>query len=188
MILKISLLCVFYIPAFCSVFCYFLLSCSAGKTVSFSFSIQGIPETELRKSSPSYMRVRAFSVNPDYVGRKFFVSFPRYISVRKEEKSVRIEITTDFPDSISAVISRGFFGGVKVLPMKCEDKAEEKRKLCTAEVGRDELILLSMGGKEPIFFWFMLKVGKSSYYTVPNIKIIQRGKRIHEVLGRIYVE
>ena len=156
--------------------------------VYFSFSVQGIPETELRKSSPSYMRVRAFSVNPAYAGRKFFVSFPRYISVGKGEKSVRIEITTDFPDTISAVISRGFFGGVKVLPMKCKGGRKEKKKLCSAEVERAELIRFSMGGREPIFFWFMLRVGETSYYTIPNIKIIQRGKRIHEVLGRIYVE
>ena len=175
--------------------CFFLsfllsfLSCSLrnGGTVSFSFSIHGIPETELTKSSPSYSRIRSFSVNPDYTGRKFFVSFPKYIKLKRKLKLVSIELTTDFPGSVSVVISRGFFGGVKVLPMICRS-VEENKKLCTTEIERDKLMRFSLGGREPIFFWFMLRVGEASYYTVPNIKIIQRGRKIHDVLGRIYVE
>lgn len=196
-----------------------ILSCSARDSASIylSFTIEGIPSYEREKPKSDSDSVRKeridnsnmvemidfFRVNPDYMGKKFFAKFPREIKFDLSEEKITLPFITNFPGSVSLVVARGIFGGVKIIPMICEKKEMEEQKgkskrnegekgkgmmeeakgnrkkgkdteiICISELDRKTLMEMSSNGNDTVLFWFMLKVGENSFYVVPNSVIIQ---------------
>lgn len=128
---------------------------------------------------------------------KYFIVFQRNLVLNQDADGVWIVIETNFPESVSIVISNGIFDIKTIEDMTCESENKKESKEGVSEKkeekkGRAQKLICKffvdrkiLTGSDDFIFWFILKT-ELGYYTVPNFVLV--GDKLFDYVGKIRVE
>ncbi len=128
---------------------------------------------------------------------KYFIVFQHNLVLSQDSDGIWIIAETNFPGSISVVVSNGIFDIKLIEDMTCDSKNKEEnveglneneeekkgeiqKRICKFFVDRKALT-----GAENFLFWFILKT-ELGYYTAPNFILV--GDKLFDYVGQIKVE
>lgn len=130
-------------------------------------------------------------------GTKYFIVFQRNLVLNQDADGIWIVIETNFPGSVSIVISNGIFDIKTIEDMTCESENKKESKEGMNEKkeekkGRAQKVICKffadrkiLTGSDDFIFWFILKT-ELGYYTVPNFILV--GDKLFDYVGKIRVE
>jgi len=128
---------------------------------------------------------------------KYFIVFQRNLVLNQDADGVWIVIETNFPGSVSIVISNGIFDIKTIEDMTCESENKKESKEGVSEKkeekkGRAQKVICKffahrkiLTGSDDFIFWFIFKT-ELGYYTVPNFILV--GDKLFDYVGKIRVE